>query len=82
MTRLKNETGDSLFSITKICETLFKRTHTKPEATIDFKLTKPKETISFKPLFSIEGYWMFGLTSLEVYNSVFFITEENNKLEH
>ena len=30
---------------------------------------------------SIEGSWMIGLISLEVYNSIFYITETNNKLK-
>ena len=44
-------------------------------------MTKPKETFHFKPPISIEGEWMIGLTDLEVYNSIFNITEENNKFE-
>ena len=44
-------------------------------------MIKPKETFHFKPPISIEGSWMDGLTDLEVYNSVFNITEENNEFE-
>ena len=44
-------------------------------------MTRPKETFHFKPQFSIEGSWMIGLTDLEVYNSVFDITEQNNKFK-
>ena len=48
---------------------------------MEFKLTKTRETFSFKPPVSIEGSWMLGLTGLGFYNSIFQITEENNKFE-
>ena len=69
-----------LLSITKNCETNIKRTHIKADETSEFKSNKPRETFSFKPPKPIEGSWMLGLTSLEVYNSIFTITE-NNKFE-
>ena len=81
MTRPKNETEDLLLSITKNCETLIKQTHRKAEETLELKMTKPRETFHFNQPISIEGSWMLGLTSLEVYNSIFKITEENNKFE-
>ena len=48
---------------------------------MEFKLSKCIETFSFKPPISSEGSWLVGLTSLEVYNYIFIITEGNNKLE-
>ena len=42
-------------------------------------MTEPRETFHFSPPIQIKGDWMIGLTSLEVYNSIFNITEENNK---
>ena len=81
MVRPKNETEDLLLSITKNCETLIKQSHTKPEETLEFKMNKPTETFHFRPPIQIKAVWMIGLTSLEVYNSVFSITEENNKFE-
>ena len=42
-------------------------------------MIKPRETFHFKPPIQIKGDWMIGLTELEVYNSIFNITEENNK---
>ena len=77
----KSETVDLLLSITKNCETQNEQTHRKPEETLEFKLSKTKETFHFKPTISIEGSWMIGLTDLEVYNSFFNITEENNKFK-
>ena len=81
MVRPKNETEDLLLSITKNCETLIEQTHTKPQATLEFKMTKPKETFHFKPPLEVKENWMIGLTDLEVYNSIFNITEENNEFE-
>ena len=45
----KNETEDLLLSITKNCETLIEQTHRKAEETLEFKMTKPRETFHFKP---------------------------------
>ena len=81
MIRPKNETEGLLLSITKKCETLIVQTHTKPQETLEFKMIKPRETFHFKPPIEIKGDWMIGLTNLEVYNSIFNITEENNKFE-
>ena len=81
MIRTKNETEDLLISITKNCQTLIEQTHRKPEETLEFKMIKPKETFHFKTPIQTKGEWMLGLTDLEVYNSIFNITEENNKFE-
>ena len=81
MIRPKNETEDLLLSITKNCETLIKQTHTKPQKTLEFKLTKPRETFHLKTPIGIEDSWMIGLSSLEVYNFTFTINTTNNKFE-
>ena len=81
MIRPKNETEDLLLSITKNCQTLIEQTHRKAEETLEFKMVKPRETFHFKPPIQIKGDWMIGLTDLEVYNSIFNITEENNKFQ-
>ena len=81
MIRPKNETENLLLSITKNCETLIEQTHTKSQETLEFKMIKPRETFHFKPPIQVEGDWMIGLTDLEVYNSIYNITEENNKFE-
>ena len=77
----KNETEDLLLSKTKNCETLIKQTHRKAEETLEFKKIKPKEMFHFRQTIQIEVSWMVGLTDLEAYNSIFNITEENNKFE-
>ena len=81
MIRPKNETEDLLLSITKNCETPIEQTHRKPEETLEFKMNKSRESFHFKPPIQVKGYWMSGLTDLEVYNSIFNITEENNKFK-
>ena len=81
MIRPKTQTEDLLLSITKNYETLVEQTHTKPRETLEFKMIKPRETFHFKPPIQVKGDWMIGLVDLEVYNSFFNITEENNKFE-
>ena len=81
MIRPKNQTEDLLLSITKNCETLVEQTHRKIEEALEFKLTKVRETFHFDPSIQIKGDWMTGLTSLEVYNSIFNINTTENKLE-
>ena len=81
MIRPKNETEDLLLSITKNCETLIDQTHRKAEETLEFKMIKPRETFHFEPPIQVKRDWMIGLTDLEVYNSIFNITEQNNKFE-
>ena len=79
--RPKNETEDLLLSITKNCEKLIEHTHGKGEEVLEFKVTKRRETIHFKPPIQIKGNLVIGLISLEVYNSIFNINQENNKFE-
>ena len=81
MIQPKNETEDLLLSITKNCKTLIEQTHRKAEETLEFKMIKPIEIFHFKPPIQIQGDWMIRLTDLEVYNSIFNITEEKNKLQ-
>ena len=81
MIQPKNETENLLLSITKNCEKLVKQTHRKPEETLEFKMLKPRETFHFNPPIQSKGEWMLGLIDLEVYNSIFNITKENNKFE-
>ena len=77
----KNETEDLLLSITKNCEKLVEQTHRKPEETLEFKMVKPRETFPFNPATQVKEDWMLGLIDLEVYNSVFNMSKENNKFE-
>ena len=42
-------------------------------------MIKPRATFHFNEPNHIKGDWMIGLIDLEVYNSIFNITEENKK---
>ena len=77
----KNEIEDLLLSIVKNCKMLIDQTHRKAEETLEFKMNRSKQTFHLNPSIQVKGDWMIGLTGLEVYNSVFNITEENNKFE-
>ena len=46
-------------------------------------MVKPRKTFRFNPPVEAKPKedWMIGLTDLEVYNSIFNITEESNKFE-
>ena len=44
-------------------------------------MTKPREIFHFTPPKEIKENWTLGLVDLEVYNSIFNITEENNNFE-
>ena len=79
--RVKNQTKNLLISSTENCEKLIKQFYTKPQETLNFKLTKSRQTFRFKLPISIQGSRMLGLTSLEAYNTIFNMTEENNKFE-
>ena len=79
--RSKNKTEDLLLSITKHCETLIEQIQRKAEGTLVSILSQPVQTFHFNSLIPIEGSWMIRLTSLEVFKSVFIITEKNNKFE-
>ena len=48
---------------------LNEQTHRKAEEFLEFRLTKSRETFHFKSPITIEGFWMIGLISLEIYNS-------------
>ena len=81
MIQPKNKTEDLLLSITKNYEMLFKQTHRKPEEILEFKMTESRKIFHFTPPMEIKEDWMLGLVDLEVYNSIFNITEGNSKFE-
>ena len=78
MIQPRMELQDLLLSIARSSETLIEQTHRKAEELLEFKMIKSRETFHFNPPNQIKGDWMVGLTCLEVYNSIFNITEEKN----
>ena len=70
-----------LLSIAKSNQDIVENTHSKPQEILEFKMTKQKESFKFDVSLLLPEKWMMGVTSLEVYNTVYKITEKNNKLE-
>ena len=73
---------ESLFlSIAKSNLDIVENTLSKPQENLEFKMNKQKESFSFDVPLELPEQWMMGVTSLEVYNTVYNITEKNNKLK-
>ena len=64
----------------KHTDTLIEQTKTKPQETLEFKMTKQMQTFSFNPPINLfeEGKWLLAVSSFECTISVFNITNENN----
>ena len=70
-----------LLSIAKSNQEIVENTHSKPQETLEFKMNKQKESFSFDIPLELPEQWMMGVTSLEVYNSVYNITNKNNSFQ-
>ena len=70
-----------LLNFAKSNQELVENTHSKPQETLEFEMTKQKESFSFDVPLQPNEKWMMGVTSLQVYNTVYNITNSNNKLE-
>ena len=70
-----------LLSFAKSNQNIVEKTHSKPQETLELKMTKQKESFSFDVSLILNEKWMMGVTSLEVYNTVYYINERNNKLQ-
>ena len=72
--------NELLFLIKKHTDTLIEQTKTRPQETLEFKMTRSKQTFSFNPPLNLveEGKWLMAVSSFECTNSVFNITNENN----
>ena len=72
--------NELLLLIKKHTDTLIEQTKTKPQETLEFKMTKQMQTFSFNPPINLleEGKWLLAVSSFECTNSVFNITDENN----
>ena len=76
-----NKQESLLLSIAKSNLDIVENTLSKPQETLEFKMNKQKESFSFDIPLELSEQWMMGVTSLEVYNTVYNITEKNNKLK-
>ena len=70
-----------LLSIAKSNLDIVENTLSKPQETLEFKMNKQKESFSFDIPLDLPEQWMMGVTSLEVYNTIYNITEKNNKIK-
>ena len=70
-----------LLSIAKSNLDIVENTLSKPQETLEFKMNKQKESFSFDIPLDLPEQWMMGVTSLEVYNTVYNITEKKKKLK-
>ena len=70
-----------LLNIAKSNQEIVENTLSKPQETLEFKMNKQKECFSFDIPLEVSEKWMMGVTSFEVYNTVYNITEKNNKLK-
>ena len=70
-----------LLSIAKSNLDIVENTLSKPQETLEFKMNKQKESFSFDIPLDLQEQWMMGVTSLEVYNTIYNITEKNNKIK-
>ena len=70
-----------LSSFAKSNQKTVENTHFKPQETLEFKMTKQKGSFSIEVPLILNEKWIMGVTSLEVYNTVYNITNSNNKLE-
>ena len=72
--------NELLLLIKKHTDTLIEQTRTKPQETLEFKMSKQMQTFSFNPPINLieEDKWLLAVSSFECTNSVFNITNENN----
>ena len=75
--QLENPSSDSEILIR--LDDITRKTKTKPQETLDFKMNKQKQTFSYNPPINLfeEGKWLLGVSLYECTNSVFNITNEN-----
>ena len=70
-----------LLSIAESNQNINENTHSKPQETLEFEMNKQKEFFSFDIPLELPEKWMMGVTSLELYNTVYNNTEKNNKIK-
>ena len=76
-----DKTESLLLSLAKSCHEIVENTDSKSQETLEFKLTKQQESFSFGVPLLLNEQWSMGVTSLEVYYTVYNITPVNNKLQ-
>ena len=71
-----------LILIKKHTDTLIEKTKTKPQETLELKMTKQMQTFSFIATINLSeaGKWLLSVVSFDATNSVLNITDEINSL--
>ena len=72
--------NELLLLIKKHTDTLIEQTKTKPQETLEFKINKQKQTVTFNTPINLleEGKWLMAVSLFDCTNSVFNTTNENN----
>ena len=70
-----------MLSIAKSNLDKIENTLSKPQEALKFKMTKQRESFSFDVRRELPEQWMMGVTSLEVYNTVYNKTRINNNFK-
>ena len=70
-----------LLAIAKSNLDIVDNTRSQPQETLEFKMNKHQKSFPFDPPLQLPDKWMMGVISLEVYNSVFNVTERNNSFK-
>ena len=72
--------NELLLLIKKHTDMLIEQTKTRPQETLDFKITRSKQTFSFNPPINLveEDKWLMGVSLFDCTNSVYNITNKNN----
>ena len=69
-----------LVLILKPTDTLIEHTETRPQDNLSFNLPKPMDAFSLNPRLELEDKKItIGVTNLEVFSSVFYKIERNNR---
>ena len=66
-------------SIAKSNQEIVENTQSKPQKTLEYKMTKQKESFSFDVPLELPEQWMMGVPSLEVYNTIYNISERTKE---
>ena len=67
---------ESLYLIKKKTDNL-EQTKTSSQETLEFQMKLSRQTICFDdPLRLVKDKWLFAITTLELYNSIFHITKK------
>ena len=74
--------NELLLLIKKDTDTLIEQTKTEPQETLEFKMNKKMQILSFNPPINLveEGKWLLAVSSFERTFSVFNLTNENNSI--